>query len=254
MALFIFAHQDDECWCFHEILRLQNSGKKIEIVYLTSGTLDGSPSAVRNAESVAVLGEIGVPKENIFFLGTREKIRDSRLCERLEIAFRSLVNLTNEIGTPGNLYFPAWEGGHQDHDATHLVGVALAKHLRILDQCYQFPLYTGANLPSILFRMFACLPENGEPIVARIPWRNRIRFVRFCLFYRSQIKSWLGLFPFYLMHHIIRGTQSLQHVSVDRIFCPPHAGILLYERRGFYNFKTFFQNAHSFTGRLSREK
>ena len=67
MALFILAHQDDECWCFYEICRLVSRGDEVKIVYLTSGTFDGSLSPVRNAESLAVLGGIGVPKENIFF-------------------------------------------------------------------------------------------------------------------------------------------------------------------------------------------
>jgi hypothetical protein len=254
VALFIFAHQDDECWCLYEIQRLVNRGDKVTIVYLTSGTLDGSPSYVRNAESVTVLGGIGVAKENIFFLGTREKIQDGRLCENLEVAFSSMVDLTGKVDTLASLYFPAWEGGHQDHDATHLVGIALAQHLDILDQSRQFPLYTGANLPGIFFKAFVYLPENGEPILSQIPWKDRIRFIKFCFLFRSQIKSWLGLFPFFLIHHIFYGTQSLQRVSIDRIFCAPHAGVLLYERRGVYSYKRFIQDTCSFVSQISSVK
>ncbi len=254
MVIFIFAHQDDECWCFYEIRRLVSRGDEVKIVYLTSGTFDGSLSPVRNAESIAVLGEIGVPKENIFFLGTHEKIRDGRLCEGLEVVFNSFITFTDEAGAPSSLYFPAWEGGHQDHDAAHLVGIALAKHFRILDQCYQFPLYTGVNLPSIFFRTFACLPENGEPIVSKIPWKDRIRFIKLCFSYPSQIKSWIGLFPFFMMHHIIYGTQSLQHVSVDRINFAPHSGTLLYERRQAYSYEIFIQETCDFVNRLTRTK
>ena len=106
MALFIFAHQDDECWCFFEIRRLVSRGDEVQIVYLTSGTFDGSLSPVRNAESIVVLGEIGVPKENIFFLGTHEKIRDGRLCERLEVGFNSLITFTDEFGVPSSCSEP----------------------------------------------------------------------------------------------------------------------------------------------------
>ena len=176
------------------------------------------------------------------------------MCESLEIAFDSLIAFTEVAGVPNSIYFPAWEGGHQDHDAAHLVGIALAEHYRILEYCYQFPLYTGVNLPSIFFRTFACLPENGEPIVSKIPWKDRIRFIKLCFFYPSQIKSWMGLFPLYMMHHIFYGTQSLQRVSVDRIKCAPHSGTLLYERRQVYNHKIFVQETCDFVNRLSQTK
>jgi hypothetical protein len=252
MALFIFAHQDDECWCFYEIRRLVSRGDEVKVVYLTSGTFDGNLSPVRNAESISVLGRIGVPKENIFFLGTHEKIRDGRLCESLEVVFNSLITFADEAGVLSSLYLPAWEGGHQDHDAAHLVGISLAKHFRILGQCYQFPLYTGVNLTGILFRTFTCLPENGKPIVSKIPWKDRIRFITLCFSYPSQIKSWIGLFPFFMMHHIFYGTQSLQHVSVDRVNFAPHSGTLLYERRQAYSYKIFIQKTCDFVNRLTR--
>jgi LmbE family N-acetylglucosaminyl deacetylase len=246
VALFIFAHQDDESGCFYEIHRLVNRGDTVWVVYLTSGTFDGSLSSIRNAESIAVLGEIGVPEENIFFLGTRETIPDGRLCKNLEVALQSLINLTKEMGVPSKLYFHAWEGGHQDHDAVHLVGVALAENLGLLDQCYQFPFYTGVNLPAVFFRMFICLPENGEPVLARIPWKQRIKFITFCFSYRSQIKTWLGLFPYFLIHHMFNGTQALQRILADRIHRPPHAGVLLYERRGVYSYEEFAKDRGRF--------
>jgi hypothetical protein len=250
VTLFVFAHQDDESGCFHEIHRLVNRGDTVWVVYLTSGTFDGSLSRTRNAESIVVLGKIGVPEENILFLGTRTAIPDGRLSKNLELALQSLIDLIKEIGVPNNLYFHAWEGGHQDHDAVHLIGIALAKHLDLLDQCYQFPFYTGVNLPAVFFRMFICLPENGEPVFARISWKQRIKFITLCFFYSSQIKTWLGLFPFFLIHYLFNGTQAFQRISAERIRLPPHAGVLLYERRGMYSYEEFAQDADRFAVHL----
>jgi hypothetical protein len=98
--------------------------------------------------------------------------------------------------------------------------------------------------------MFICLPENGEPVFARISWKQRIKFITFCFFYSSQIKTWLGLFPFFLIHYLFNGTQALQRTSADRIHLPPHAGVLLYERRGVYSYEEFTQDADRFAVHL----
>jgi len=250
LVLFLLAHQDDECGCFFEIHRLVSRGDKVIVAYLTSGNLDGSSSPIRDAESVAVLKKLGVPKSNIFFLGTDARIPDGKLSHHLEAAFHSITDLIVKIGIPENLYFLAWEGGHQDHDAVHLIGVVLADHLGIIERCYQFPLYTGVNLPSVFFRMFVFFPENGEPKLTMIPWRQRIGFVKLCLQYPSQIKTWIGLFPFFLAHYVFSGTQILQRVSVKRVHQPPHTGKLLYERRGFYSYQRFAQDTCGFIRHL----
>ncbi len=245
-SLFIFAHQDDESACFFEIERLTGSGSRVIIAYMTSGTLSGSESLVRNKESLAVLKKLGVDKGNVFFLGTDAKIADGVLCQNLTSALQMLIDLISKIGIPENIYFHAWEGGHQDHDASHLVGIALAKRLNIIDNCYQFPLYNGFNLPSIFFRLFCYLSENGIPQLTHIPWKKRIKFVKLCFYYKSQLKTWIGLFPFFLIHYIFYGTQILQKVSILRIKQPPHNNKLLYERRGFYSYNNFAQEAKIF--------
>jgi LmbE family N-acetylglucosaminyl deacetylase len=248
-CLFLFAHQDDEFGCFFEIHRLVNSGTEVIVAYLTSGSPDGNRSSVRNAESISVLEKIGVHEDNIYFLGTDVKIPDGLLCNHLEVAFKAVANLIGKIGVPKNMYLHAWEGGHQDHDAAHLVGIVLAEHLGITESCYQFPLYTGASLRSIFFKLFAYLPENGQPKLMRIPWRLRVRFLRLCFCYSSQKKTWAVLFPFLLTEYLFRGSQILQRVSVERILQAPHVGTLLYERRGFYNYQKFLLNTDGFVNR-----
>lgn len=253
-ALFLFAHQDDEFGVFYEIHRLVSRGNQVIVLYLTSGTSDGTPYPIRDMESISVLKKLGVPERNIVFLGMTTGIPDGNLCTHLDIAYRSITDLIAKRGAPVDLYFHAWEGGHQDHDAAHLIGIVLGDHLGILDRCYQFPLYTGAGLPAAFFRLFYCLPGNGPPILATIPWRQRIEFIKFCFHYPSQFKSWVGLFPFFLFHYLFFGTQILQAVSAKQIHQPPHLGKLLYERRGFYRYKKFTEVTSGFINRLSEEK
>lgn len=254
ITLFLFAHQDDEFGVFYEIHRLVSRGDKVIIAYLTSGTSGGNPSPIRNAESISVLKKLGVSENNIIFLGTNAGIPDGQLCSHLEVAYHSIADLIAKAGVPEKLYFHAWEGGHQDHDAAHLIGVVLGEHLGILERCYQFPLYTGVALPAAFFRMFFCLPENGAPNPTIIPWRQRIEFIKLCFQYPSQLKTWVGLFPFFLFHYVFFGTQILQGVSAKQLHRPPHFGKLLYERRGFYSYKTFAKDTRDFISRLSEAK
>ncbi len=254
ITLFLFAHQDDEFGVFYEIHRLVSRGDKVIVAYLTSGTPDGNPSPIRDAESISVLKKLGVSENNIIFLGTNAGIPDGHLCSHLDVAYRSITNLIAKASVPEKLYFHAWEGGHQDHDAVHLIGVVLGEHLGILERCHQFPLYTGVDLPSVFFRLFFCLPENGAPNLSIIPWRQRIEFIKLCFQYPSQLKTWVALFPFFLFHYVFFGTQILQGVSASQIRRPPHFGKLLYERRGFYSYKKFAKDARDFISRLPEAK
>jgi LmbE family N-acetylglucosaminyl deacetylase len=245
-SLFLFAHQDDETGVFFELQRLIRCGENVIVVYLTSGDLSGKPSSIRDMESISILEKLGVLRNNIHFLGSEEGIPDGKLCCYLESAFHSVSNLLGHIGFPQSLYFLAWEGGHQDHDAAHLIGLALGKRLNIIDSCFQFPLYTGYKFPSIFFRLFVPLPNNGAKIISRITWLQRFQYLTYCLSYPSQKKTWLALFPFFLFHYLFFGTQIFQTVSLLRIMQQPHTGTLLYERRAFYTYNKFFQNSNNF--------
>jgi len=245
-SVFIFAHQDDEFGIYPEIERLINNQTKVIIFYLTSGSLDGKPRQDRNAESSNVLKDIGINKEDIHFLGTEHNIPAAKMHEYLDILYPELIKLINNVDKINSLYFLSWEGGHQDHDATHLIGLALAKKLKILDQSYQFTLYSGHNLPWILFKLFSPIASNGQAITYKISFYLRLRFIKYILSYRSQFIPMVGLFPFFLFHHIFKGTQILQPVTINRILEQPHPGKLLYERRGILTYSKFKNKVQDF--------
>ena len=193
---------------------------------------------------------LGILSENIFFFGSELGIPDGKLSYYLEDGFQIIMKLFEKIGKPNRLYFHAWEGGHQDHDAVHLIGLAIGRRLNILDKCFQFPLYNGYNLPSILFKLFSPLQENGVVFFSRIPWKNRLEYLTYCLSYPSQKKTWIGLLPFFIFHYIFCGTQILQPVSDVRIRFQPHSGKLLYERRGFFSYIEFIRSSKEFSIRF----
>lgn len=234
--LFIFAHQDDEYGAFELLTRTRAEGRTAVCVYLTNGDFGGQPVEPRNAESRAVLACFGVAHEHIHFLGGQASIGDGQLYRHATSAYAKLLALMRAQGAIGRVYVPAWEGGHQDHDVAHAAGILAAHELGLLAQTFQFSLYNGHALPGPLFRVMTPLHANGESIRLPITPGRRLRYVRLSLAYPTQWKTWVGLFPFVLMHYIVKGVQVIQPVSLVRLRERPDDGSLLYERRGVLGF------------------
>lgn len=232
-ALFLFAHQDDEFGVFQKIMDEQRHARRVFCAYLTDGAFEGKSSLRRNRESLAVLTKLGVQEEDIFFAGHTLVIPDGSLPDHLKIASEWIASWLARYPMVTAIYLPAWEGGHHDHDALHAMGVIVAEEAGLIKVVRQFPLYNGYKCGGPLFRVLLPLPMNGDLEVVKVPWANRIRFLRYCLSYPSQAITWVGLFPFVLLHYFFYGTQVLQTVSRERIRHRPHSGPLYYERRQF---------------------
>lgn len=245
-ALFLFAHQDDEFGVFQKILDEQRLGRRVYCVYLTDGAFDGQSSLRRNRESIAVLTKLGVQVEDIIFAGHQLFIPDGGLPDHMEVAADWLANWLVSHQIVASLYLPAWEGGHHDHDALHAIGVIVAEEASLIKVVRQFSLYNGYKCTGPLFRVFLPLQMNGEFEVTNIPWINRLRFLRYCLSYPSQMTTWVGLFPFALLHYVFYGTQVLQSISRERIRHRPHSEPLYYERRKFYTWEKMVKRLHEF--------
>lgn len=237
VALFLFAHQDDEFGVFQQIIAERSHGRRVFCAYLTDGSFGGASPLRRNRESMAVLRQMGVQKQDIFFPGYSLSIPDAGLPEHLGTAANWVREWLSNSSRVEAIYVPAWEGGHHDHDALHAITVSLTEAMGILGLVRQFPLYNGYGCIGPMFRVFMPLPLNGAVKKTRIPWRNRLRFLRYCLSYRSQTSAWLGLFPFVVLYYLGSGMQTLQPVSGERIGQRPHEGPLYYERRGFFTWE-----------------
>jgi hypothetical protein len=77
-ALFLFAHQDDEFGVFQKIVDELADGRNVYCAYLTDGVPIGRSPEKRNLESISVLMNLGVPRENILFIGEKFSIPDGR--------------------------------------------------------------------------------------------------------------------------------------------------------------------------------
>ena len=235
-VIFLFGHQDDEFGVYPLLDEYQRRGLRVRCAYLTDGAASGVTSATRNAESVAVLAQLGVARQDIVFAGELLGIGDATLPLHLGVATGWLRDWLDRANVEA-LHVPAWEGGHHDHDALHALAVQVASEQGLLGRTSQYALYHGARIVPPLFRTLSPLPENGPVARTAISWPMRWRCIRYCLCYPSQLRTWLALFPFALWVYLARGVQTLQAVSLERTLQRPHDGPLYYERRKFFTYE-----------------
>jgi LmbE family N-acetylglucosaminyl deacetylase len=107
LALFIFAHQDDEFAAQQLIEDSINDGLEVVCIFTTQApepTLD----LRRNQESARVLISLGVNNNNLVFLGQKLQIQDGHLIEHLKDFSVWLRDYFIKF-TPAIIWVPAWE-------------------------------------------------------------------------------------------------------------------------------------------------
>jgi LmbE family N-acetylglucosaminyl deacetylase len=238
-TLYVFAHQDDEYGIAARIARERDA----VCVFLTDGAAS-VPAHIRDEESRRVLAKLGV--DDILFLGSAHGIPDGALVEHLERALQLLDEAMRgrELAEVITL---AWEGGHQDHDAAHLVALAFAQRRGL--RCREFPLYRG-NRWGKLFRVLS--PIRGGGAITRLRMREALRASMLCWHYRSQRKTWLGLFGESFLKLVVLRREVLHDVAPARVVDPPHARPLFYERRFRFPWERFRDAARPFIERHIR--
>ena len=184
------------------------------------------------------MSTLGVAPGDIYFPGQLLAIPDGKLQDHIAAAAAWLVSETAQWLSLSSIYLMAWEGGHPDHDVLHAIGMQVFGARGMTAIMRQFALYNGYRCPGQFFRVLSPLAANGSVESTRMPWPQRLRFLRLCLRYPSQRITWIGLFPFVLLHYLFNGKQALQMVSAERVLQRPHAGPLYYEKRGFSTWQT----------------
>ena len=246
-TLCILAHQDDEVAMASRIWKRSREGRPVHCAFLTDGTGHGSDPAVRNAESRAVLTSLGVPEENILFLGSQHRLADGALFRNVDRGYDLLEEATRDLALDEVLCL-AWEGGHPDHDASHLIALALARRRSVLESTWQFSIYNGGGSRDRPFRVMSPI-DGSDVLTRRLSPAEGFRLGLLPFAYPSQRRTWLGLFPGAFLQFALRRRESTRGVSLDATRDRPHEGRLFYERRFDIPFSVFQEATKAFRER-----
>jgi len=228
-VLVLLAHQDDEVGIFSRIRHEIAAGNRVWCVYLTDGAKD-VPATVRDAESLTVLRGLRIPTERVAFLRDAQgRIGDGTLMLHLARARTALgVWVAGTQAHFSRIYTIDWEGGHADHDACHLVALAVARDLTISD-IWTFSLYNAYRRPRGFFSVLSFVPAAQPVVRRRLSVRDAIDAARIVFAYPSQRRTWLALGPGWIAKTLLRREERLRRPDAARLAARPHDGALLYE-------------------------
>lgn len=252
---YFLAHQDDEFGCFIK-LDQDISFANTYVFYLTSGGNNISKRnrlSNRDKESLKTLKKLGLKKQNIFFLGRELNIDHYSLYLNLEKVYKKINKIIKKIGKPNSIITHSWEGGHEDHDACNLIGRKIAFNYKIVKKSFQFSQYNAYQTKLLFFKVFNQIDnKKGKKFYTK--FKRRIFFIRLLFIYSSQIKIWLGLYPFIIFHYLFRGYNYMEKLNNDKFIKKPHSEKLLYEIRKFCSFKKFRNKTKFFLIKSSQDK
>tara|TARA_Y100000590_G_scaffold444628_1_gene575628 strand:- start:446 stop:1210 length:765 start_codon:yes stop_codon:yes gene_type:complete len=244
-SIFILSHQDDEFGVFEIIRKAILKKEKVIIFYMTNGAINKSIPKFkfynRDLESLGVLKEIGVKENNVIFFGRLNNIPTCCLHKKLKHAYLNLNKYFKKYNGKIKLYTHAWEGGNEDHDACYILVKKIIKNSKKIKAAYQFPLY-NANTNLFYYSVQRIIEVNGKAIRIKVNLLDRLKYIKFLFYYKSQIRVWIGLYPFLIFNFLTRNYCILQKINEKKSIEKPHKGTLLYEKFRNSKYKNLQKN------------
>lgn len=137
------AHPDDELSVAGWVRRLTQAGVEVSMAWTHA-------TPTRELEARAAAARLGIPADNLFFLGGT----DRRLCDEIETLLPRFAEVFGLV-RPTRTVTTAFEQGHLDHDATNLM-----VNLTFDGEVFEVPLYH--TYARILQRINVFADPEGE--------------------------------------------------------------------------------------------
>ena len=238
--IFLLSHQDDEIAILNHIKQSVESNDKIFIFYCTNGRIKKIEHSKivdkREKESIKVLEKIGVKRESVIFLGNKLDTNSYELHNKLDVTFDELSDFFEKIKDEIILFTHSWEGGNVDHDSCFVLALKLIKKFTLISQAYQFAMYNSNKMPFNFYRAFSPIKENGPLLKFDIKLKDKMQFISILFYYKSQLKIWIGLYPFLIFKIVFNKYGYLQVIDRNFILKKPHENDLWYEKRNFITY------------------
>lgn len=242
ITLLLFAHPDDEFFILPAIRRMREANENVLVVYLTDGSGYGVNPLDRLQESTKVLASWGVVPSQIASVGVESGIPDLKLHTKLSEVYQQVRKIIGKR-TVRRIITHAWEAGHPDHDAAHLIGFRIAKEQNVEGGLYEFSAYHTWNRRYPFVRCMKLIPaetvDEYLPHVAPRSLKEALEWAAASMRYPSQRRTFLGLLPFSLPPILLRRTLRLRLAPERNYLEPPYQGQLLSEVRFKVTFSEF---------------
>lgn len=212
-ALFVMAHPDDEFGIYGRLLQLRDQGAELWCVWTVGG------NAVREAEATRAMADAGVPASHLLFL----RVGGLGTAQSVGQAVRELAGFL-AAHPCDEIYVPAFEGGHAQHDLTHFAAVQSAGRAGADSRIYEYPLYNLAGWRINLFRLTpGTTPVSGITLDSR-----RVDYIRgLTRYYPSQRHITEGFLRF--MPYAWQSQPRWRAVAARDYGVPPYPGLLWHD-------------------------
>lgn len=238
--LVLAAHPDDETLGCSGLLQRARAS-------LVVFAVDGAPfhygfeksfgsleqySAERFRESTRALGLLRTNSFQRLNRGKGNWFVDQHLFQELSRAYTSLLQIVGSF-TPDTLVTHAFEGGHIDHDACHVLIKRLARQLNL--RVFEFPLYSSSAESKDMLQQFRDKRE-GEFVLA-LSRNEKLTKKRMLKEYRTQ-RNLLRVFQL--------GSERFRPMDIAPTPVPPWATYPFENKRGPLPSLDFFQKVLDF--------
>ncbi|MDA3923359.1 MAG: PIG-L family deacetylase [Kiritimatiellae bacterium] len=149
-VLCVFAHQDDEFGIMGKIIQLKDAGTDVYLAWTRAADNN------RNNESRKAMQRIGISEEKMRFWHFGSITSPDGFLVYVE----KLGALISEQQFD-HIYVVGYEGGHIEHDLTHIATVMACRKVGFTGQIYEFGLY---HLDHLMPQLFSLSPAPAPTI------------------------------------------------------------------------------------------
>ena len=234
-SIYFLPHYDDEVFAIPKIRWDILNGRAPIFIYFMA-------SPMRAKESTYFLDKLGVSKDSIIFLGEKLQVTDGELLNYLPRFYTELSSLFESNSNEIEIICPAYEGGHQDHDAISLLGRALSKKWNC--NFLEVFLYHGYGMYGKLYRVSSHLHAENKKTY-NYSLKDWLTLLKVPFVYKSQFSAMIGLWPFLILKSIYSPLVLRENLS-DSLVNIGHDEVPMYERWGRMTEKQFLEKAKTF--------